>query len=194
MTDLDTLTPEEDYWLKAYEAHVAHMQVEAADRVWNAEESRATSERYCKLCGYYRDWHGEPILPMDCTNPDSRERASALYAKRSSPANTKHTPGPWTKMPTRSPDGKLTGHILHRGEHGASFALLQNTSGLGVPLSDEEAEANAILIAAAPDLLAALVELTELARLDGYGGQFDPGEAPAVDRAISAMAKAKGAA
>jgi hypothetical protein len=81
-TGPDGLTAEEANWLQAYGAHVDHMRVEAADRGWNAQESRATSERWYELRRTYHERHGEPPLPMDCTHLGSRERASQLYAKR----------------------------------------------------------------------------------------------------------------
>ncbi|OJW21198.1 MAG: hypothetical protein BGO49_24605 [Planctomycetales bacterium 71-10] len=77
-----TLTPEETDWLAAYNAHVHHMQVEAADRGWDAAASRDTHDRWLKLSLTYRERHGEPQLPMTCTNRDSHERARQLYAKR----------------------------------------------------------------------------------------------------------------
>jgi len=81
-TNQTTLTAEETDWLEAYEAHVAHMHVEAASRGWNAEESRRTSDRRHELRRLYEERHGEPTLPQDCTVPDSRERASQLWAKK----------------------------------------------------------------------------------------------------------------
>jgi hypothetical protein len=60
---------------------------------------------------------------------------------------TKHTPGPWTNSPSchvYSPRGELV------ADAGESYTLAISTM-----------EANARLIAAAPDLLAALYEATE---------------------------------
>jgi hypothetical protein len=54
--------------------------------------------------------------------------------------NTKHTPGPW----------EATGNVVHRGIQ--TVALVYSTP-------REQCEADARLIAAAPDLLAALKEL-----------------------------------
>ena len=81
-TQQTTLTPEEADWLAAYNAHVSHMQVEAASRGWNAQESRRTSDRWYELRRLYEERHGEPTLQPDSTDLDSRERASQLWAKR----------------------------------------------------------------------------------------------------------------
>ena len=58
---------------------------------------------------------------------------------------TQHTPGPWSVYHSDTPE--FSGHVIHCGGP-ARLAL--------VPLDSVSAEANASLIAAAPDLLAAL--------------------------------------
>lgn len=60
---------------------------------------------------------------------------------------TKHTPGPWR---ADGPDGFQDFNILHGGDSLAVAAVISNMR------EPPEIEANASLIAAAPDLLAAL--------------------------------------
>ncbi len=62
--------------------------------------------------------------------------------------NAPHTPGPWKIL---VPDGSM---IVANGHHIASVAM-------GGPIDGPEDRANARLIAAAPDLLAALKEAAD---------------------------------
>ena len=64
--------------------------------------------------------------------------------------DAKHTPGPWTVTPT------LTGTLSINKTENVPIATV---GGAGWHLGKETAEANARLIAAAPDLLAALEEI-----------------------------------
>ena len=88
---------------------------------------------------------------------------------------TKHTPGPW-----------VVGNV---GEVVAGGITLADVYG-----DEEQADADAYLIAAAPDLLEACEMLAEAQRRadagerDGFGCYVD-----AVDMARAAIAKAKGA-
>ena len=66
---------------------------------------------------------------------------------------TKHTPGPWWIDDRRVADGALQVQAQHRGE-GSSYCVA-SVNGWEVP------EANARLIAAAPELLAALLEIED---------------------------------
>lgn len=66
---------------------------------------------------------------------------------------TKHTPAPWTLEPAAS--GHCNFGIRVKGGHVAGFAAFINTR-WSHPEQQEEQLANARLIAAAPDLLAAL--------------------------------------
>ena len=95
--------------------------------------------------------------------------------------NAKHTPGPWDTGEdgwiVESAKGWAVSHaVVFRGKHG-----------------EGEDFANARLIAAAPDLLAALEELTRTAAsLVDY--HDDPETEAAIDVARAAIAKAKGEA
>ena len=65
---------------------------------------------------------------------------------------------------------------------------------IGANYSDVEAQADARLIAAAPDLLAALEYLLEqtIGQDQQYGIELTEGEAIAEQKALAAIAKAKG--
>ncbi|CAB5567667.1 MULTISPECIES: hypothetical protein [Providencia] len=93
----------------------------------------------------------------------------------------KGTPGPWV-----IDEWSMTG-INSESKHVA----LVNYSHHGLPndVYGDEHEANANLIAAAPELLEALIELTESAKeaIDGLGDLSD-----AIDTAKAAIAKALG--
>lgn len=89
-----------------------------------------------------------------------------------------HTPGPWSH-------GELSGDILD--PRGRSICEILDANGEphgGVPI--KQAEANARLIAAAPELLNALKEM-----LRSMVGRHDE-SVPAVERARAAIAKATG--
>lgn len=58
--------------------------------------------------------------------------------------------------------------------------------------ASDRSDADAALIAAAPELLAALEEVLPYVNKDGYGYEFEEGECPVCDRARAAIAKAKG--
>jgi hypothetical protein len=103
-----------------------------------------------------------------------------------------HTPGPWcarssikTKTFIFAPSGRLVTEV--RPDPGSRLVPE------AVPISAEEARANADLIAAAPDMYAALHALLEhsacLNPMQGYD-EFDH---PAVKQAHAAIAKAEGA-
>ena len=64
---------------------------------------------------------------------------------------TKHTPGPWTALIPRIPHTRLHRMILGRAFDGSEKAIVDRVRGG----SQEQANANAYLIAAAPDLLMA---------------------------------------
>ena len=100
--------------------------------------------------------------------------------------SAKHTPGPWEFGPNHSSTG-LAGQLVVRpaGEfpHGEWVADVGS-------MYDDHREANARLIAAAPDLLAALIAITTT-RCDGM--DITPIN-DAWDMATAAIAKATGGA
>lgn len=94
---------------------------------------------------------------------------------------SKHTPGPWKVVEN---GGRMVGVMK-----GRSWVVYK--SGNDCMMTDE-LEANANLIAAAPDLLEAL-ELLLLTRTQERHLQgLKPGESPLHDRCHAAIAKAKG--
>ena len=92
-----------------------------------------------------------------------------------------HTPGPWAY-------DKDSNEIFSCNEaHGCGWvALVKGNDSNGQPLPEEERQANAKLIAAAPELLAALRWIAS----NGYTAQA----ADMIDHSRAAIAKAEGAA
>ena len=99
--------------------------------------------------------------------------------------NAKHTPGPWQYRATGFYQNPFK--ILAPRRTGAVANIPHSTIA-----RDGEQEANAQLIAAAPDLLEALTAVT--ACLRGFSGHddFGPLDDEAVNAALAAIAKAKG--
>lgn len=93
---------------------------------------------------------------------------------------TTHTPGPWTAEQDAGDDDEMTGRIF--SDSGDWIAEVHTGDGEG------SFESNARLIAASPDLLAALENLMH----ETEGGQAQCGQQFA-DAARAAIAKAKGA-
>ena len=95
---------------------------------------------------------------------------------------SEHTPGPWTieKCPkaTAVTDGESWPWLVsyNDGEYEGCLALVQT----------QNAEANAKLIAAAPELLEALEMMLDMSEMGGFG------KSAAEDTARAAIAKAKG--
>lgn len=99
--------------------------------------------------------------------------------------NTQHTPGPWTAL---GRDGYNS--IIIRAEHASHWpALVPEFNEIA---RDPEQEANARLIAAAPDLIDALRDI--VARIDCYdAGRCPPSLAERCrEIALAAIAKAEG--
>ena len=90
----------------------------------------------------------------------------------------KHTPGPWEYD---------YGRYIRKEDTGGTIALMCESDGHVDPehATSMPLEANARLIAAAPDLLEALQDLSISASESGYSGIV-------LDRARTAIAKAKG--
>lgn len=91
---------------------------------------------------------------------------------------TKHTPGPWELAYELDGDGDAV--RVSRAGHNFDVALVYGHG--GDALSDHERNANARLVAAAPDLLSALRAVVEIA--DRKTVEFDAARA--------AIAKAEG--
>jgi hypothetical protein len=109
----------------------------------------------------------------------------------------KHTPGPWEYVPSSEHHGPYV-----TSEFGSTIcdcyvmsrpdlpATRNGGESRPIPFLHEMADPNARLIAAAPDLLAALIEMKDFAR--GYLSEMDEGEVEALKRAVAAIAKAEG--
>jgi len=90
---------------------------------------------------------------------------------------TKHTPGPWIVEECHNIDGSKFLTINGQGPHGAWLADIQAGSVNGHPADFTEKHlANACLIAAAPELLAALRGLMNQAAKDAEGYALDGSE------------------
>lgn len=112
-------------------------------------------------------------------------------------SETKHTPGPWQVLIRWARTGFP---LVVKDEAGADICTVAMTG-------DKSDQANAYLIAAAPDLLEALVALTSNPHLDlgdrvydvrereglGWDGPSVKAWSEAVQKATAAIAKAKGA-
>lgn len=86
----------------------------------------------------------------------------------------KHTPGPWVRIGT---------------DVGTADCAIASISVMSVvTMKRDEREANAILIAAAPELLQALKQMLDAFHHDPLGGSQDA----AVEAALDAVAKAQG--
>lgn len=110
-----------------------------------------------------------------------------------------HTPGPWTVEHCRNEDGSPFLSISGQGPLGAWLADIQPGSVNGLPLDvGPRHDANARLIAASPDLLTALYNLTVW--LEGETLGYNAKELSSVslqrhlDVARAAITKAKGEA
>jgi len=111
--------------------------------------------------------------------------------------NTEHTPGPWIVEECYNIDGSKFLTINGQGPHGAWLADIQAGSVNGHPADFTEKHlANAYLIAAAPELLAALRGLMSQAAKDAEGYAPD-GSEPIwawISDASDIIAKAEGKA
>jgi hypothetical protein len=94
---------------------------------------------------------------------------------------TPHTPGPWTYHPLPT-DNKDPNRVYCVDANGSQIADIFNTA--------NNAEENAALIAAAPDILEALIDLLGHA-MEQYPHFESPRGQEEIDRARVAIAKAK---
>lgn len=108
-----------------------------------------------------------------------------------------HTPGPWTHGLAFDEKTIVVGPATKDSEGGSDIwmvSLLTKPDKINTPASIAEVEANASLIAAAPDLLAALERLQKQMR-DGYAdhkADWTELDSDAYEAASAALAKAKG--
>lgn len=108
---------------------------------------------------------------------------------------TQHTAGPWSVPHFAEDCGCECGHVFGEGQQGMGSVCTIHFGGENEPR--EVAAANGRLIAAAPDLLAALQHIVTTADSEAAaGGEMWYAEAvyPAVEAARAAIAKATGGA
>lgn len=101
-------------------------------------------------------------------------------------SKAKYTLGPWKFDPE---DESIIGE-----DEGLSIATIDHIDIGGSKDFNfgEISSANARLIASAPELLEALQAMLQAFGKNGLGGEYDPGEVPAIDQALAARAKALG--
>ena len=97
-----------------------------------------------------------------------------------------HTPGPWFAHGFSGVNGEDVTPCDFAVSCTTPDHLTVAVMGVGVTGTRDEWEANARLIAAAPDLLEALEGMVEMVEMNGFGKAY------AMDIALAAIAKAKG--
>jgi len=103
--------------------------------------------------------------------------------------NTKHTPGPWNSASLNQDSDHM--EVFAGISDGDQIAVVK---GYGLATGKyHEAIANARLIAAAPDLLEALMNLTQWAKVAGCGREEGSILDQNINAAIAAIAKATNA-
>ena len=102
----------------------------------------------------------------------------------------KHTPGPWTVI------SKQYSFLVNQGRKRSSIEICHGDTDINIPLygTREQAEADARLIAAAPDMLVALKMAFKIPKPWIMGGRTITEEEwnAAVDAVTAAIAKAEG--
>lgn len=102
----------------------------------------------------------------------------------------KHTPGPWNQTSEIDKKGKLTGkHFIYDSNDGLGSVYRGVATVYGK--DKKENKANRDLIAAAPEMLAALETMLKLVELE-YEGTHFPDVAAKIDDARKAINKARG--
>lgn len=108
--------------------------------------------------------------------------------------NTKHTPGPWKALERYTNSNTIP--IARKLGNDNTYAIFAECNGLGGVRGNTEGDANARLIAAAPELLEALIAAEDhLVGLYGDGGQLaESGNRPFAlhNQIVAAIAKATG--
>jgi hypothetical protein len=123
------------------------------------------------------------------TDADRAALGAAINAARRETqgiTGTKHTPGPWEAVKPLWPDPYRVRHIVDADRH-----LIARVDFANAHQSENEAIANARLIAAAPDLLAALKDILEAGSMQHVRADLD--SADIWERARGAIVKAEGA-
>lgn len=105
-------------------------------------------------------------------------------------AKVGHTPGPWEYLEDDCHDDERHGVIAKCTDLWIATCFRSGTE----TSTEAEAEANARLIAAAPELLTSLRGLLAITVHPYDGAEFEDGEVPEVDAARAAIAKATGGA
>jgi hypothetical protein len=108
--------------------------------------------------------------------------------------SAKHTPGPWVHEFRRNKHGGWRDESLYvTVKAGATLIAAYPLEYAEYPASENECEANARLIAAAPELLEALKAIRDHTFVDAEGPELRAQNALNHSRAIAAIAKAEAA-
>ena len=151
------------------------------DHAAKKEQELAEEKTYCEACEDCGRKEGEK-----CLNYSDTDCGLWLVNHPKAAPAAKHTPGPWTDK-NRAYDGMITGIDSEDDDDIVIAKCYDDTEGPN-NISTAEMKANARLIAAAPELLAALERVLECHRLKI---SLDT-NAGAVEQARAAIAKAKG--
>ncbi len=103
-----------------------------------------------------------------------------------------HTPGPWKRRDSRTESGQRTIEIWRHEPNESPITRIATVHTQPVPIKHGDHVLNALLIAAAPELLEALTSMVDMfeRHIDGRPGPDDA--AQRWDAARSAIAKATG--
>lgn len=94
-------------------------------------------------------------------------------------SEAKYTKGPWKA------DGNLIGTVSKPNCIAIAYRTNANLTNSGILAQDEEMEANARLIAAAPELLSVLLMVQDIMKKSGLEEQFGEEEHGYIEKAIS---------
>lgn len=106
-------------------------------------------------------------------------------------SEAKHTKGPWT-TDEDDHDAPHQNIKVKAGKHHTVCTVWIDDA--PVRNFNSAQQANARLIAAAPELLAALKFIVSEWGYDGHGGELEDGESEVIDKVRAAIAKAEGGA
>jgi hypothetical protein len=149
-------------------------KTEVASGMYNGIGKKLSARGYC-MAGHNRIVGNSKVVVIPITAHGELNRLPA--------GGTGHTPGPWHVTPN---GGEVRPEAIYaKTEHGE---IILATTWIGVP--EPQRKANVRLIAAAPDLLAALKDCVEsLARMPDHDGAY---RVTCLRQARAAISKAGG--
>jgi hypothetical protein len=116
-----------------------------------------------------------------------------MSAREAVPPEARHTPGPWTATDLDAPHDFDRSIMARTPIHGNPVAVARVYGGGILAKANSASVSNALLIAAAPDLLAACKAFVALRKCIGWNeGECDLFMGPAWHKATDAILKAEG--